>query len=253
MQREHRRYRAWPWTTYWSTVLLVGLCLGVLLQESPALAGSTVEQRPAPRGAEDSQQPTPPQERFLQHFISRSLGQEEAREARPESLQPPPTSSAQRAHTSPAEQQAAATPAPQELTTAATTMLLALGGIVAFLSAGGYLARRHFLKPATFGKRGTPIRVLGRVNLTPKAAVALLEVPGKLLVIGITSSTLTALGEVVSPALEAPDTPAEMPAVSFADTLEQQTLALPGQAKTDDTLLHVPEAIQRMVSGLKRL
>jgi flagellar biogenesis protein FliO len=132
-------------------------------------------------------------------------------------------------------------------------MLLALGGIIAFLSAGGYFARRHFLKPATFGKPGTSLRVLGRVNLTPKAAVALLEVPGKLLVIGITSSTLTALGEVVTPALEAPASLSEAPLASFADTLEQQTLTLPGQAKADDTLLQVPEAIQRMVSGLKRL
>src|SRR4030095_6966079 len=103
------------------------------------------------------------------------------------------------------------------------------------------------------GKRGEFLRVMGRVNLTPKAAVALLEVPGQLLVIGITGSTLTALGGVAGPALEPPATSATSSSASFAETLDQETLTLPEQTHTVDSLLHVPEAIQRMVSGLKQL
>jgi flagellar biogenesis protein FliO len=199
-------------------------------------------------------QPTPSQERFLQHFISRSLGQEEAKDSgsgAPRQQSAP--SPSQHAPTSLAEQQMAEKRSSSELTTAATQMVLALGGILSCLLAGGYLLRRYFFQHTSLGKRGDLIRVLGRVNLTPKAAVALLEVPGKLLVIGITSSSLTALGEMAGTALEAPATSAAASSASFADTLDQETLTLPGQTHTADPLLHVPEAIQRMVSGLKRL
>jgi flagellar biogenesis protein FliO len=140
-----------------------------------------------------------------------------------------------------------------ELTSVAMQMVLALGGILSCLLAGGYFLRRYFLPHTPPGKRGDLLRVLGRVNLTPKATVALLEVPGKLLVIGITSSTLTALGEVAGTALDVPATSVTSSSASFADTLDQETLPVTGQTHTVDPLLHVPEAIQRMVSGLKRL
>ena len=254
MQREHQQYRIWPWATRWSRVFWVGFCLGILLRDGAALAGSTAEQRPASRSAEDSRQPTPSQERFLQHFISHSLGQEEAKDASAGALRQQSTAApSEHAPTSLADQKMAEKRLSSELTTAATQMVFALGGVLSCLLAGGYLLRRYFLKHVSLGKHGDLLRVLGRVNLTPKAAVALLEVPGKLLVIGITSSTLTALGEVAETALNAPASSTASSSASFADTLEQETLTLPGQTHTADPLLQVPEAIQRMVSGLKRL
>jgi flagellar biogenesis protein FliO len=254
VQREQKQYTVWPWATRWSRVFWVGCLLCLLLRGGTALAGSTVEQRLGPRTTEDSMQPSPSQERFLQHFISRSLGQEEAKDASPGVLrQQSAAAPSQHAPPSLTEPQMAETRLSSELTTAATQMVFALGGVLSCLLAGGYLLRRYFLKHASLGQREGLLRVLGRVNLTPKATVALLEVPGKLLVIGITSSTLTALGEVAATALEAPATSAASSSASFADTLDQETLTLPEQTHTADPLLHGPEAIQRMVSGLKRL
>jgi flagellar biogenesis protein FliO len=98
-------------------------------------------------------------------------------------------------------------------------MVLSLGGILGLLVLGGYVIRRFWLDQTFLGKRTPMMRVLARVNITPKAGVALLEVPGKVLVIGLTGSTMVALGELssaTSPALERP--PVEMPS-SFASAL----------------------------------
>jgi flagellar biogenesis protein FliO len=67
-------------------------------------------------------------------------------------------------------------------------MVVALGAILGCLLLAAFLLRRYLFSQATFGKRATSLRVLARTHLTPKAVVALLEVPGKTLVIGVTGA-----------------------------------------------------------------
>jgi flagellar biogenesis protein FliO len=97
------------------------------------------------------------------------------------------------------------------------------------------------------------MRVLARVNITPKAGVALLEVPGKVLVIGLTGSTMVALGELTTattPPLERP--PVETPS-SFASALDTSTGSLADEAKGAEALLKMSEAIQQKMRWLKQL
>jgi flagellar biogenesis protein FliO len=145
---------------------------------------------------------------------------------------------------------------PHQLTTAATTMLLALGAILCCLIVGAYVVRRYLLTHTLLGTRTTPLRVLARTYITPKAAVALLEVPGKLLVIGIAGGTMVALGEVTaaSPSSETntPSSPS-IPSTSFATTLTQSAQQFIRQDEADATPLQVSERIQQKVSRLKQL
>jgi flagellar biogenesis protein FliO len=133
------------------------------------------------------------------------------------------------------------------------TMILALGGVLCLLGAGTYVIRHYLLKPNLFAKRGNLLRVLARINLTPKASVALLEVPGKLLVIGVTGSTLTTLGDLDAADININDTEAQTSSTSFAATLEQYDQTPDAQEPHDDPLLQVPKHIQRKVSRLKQL
>jgi flagellar biogenesis protein FliO len=132
-------------------------------------------------------------------------------------------------------------------------MILALSAILGLLGAGGYVIRRYLLKPSVFGKRGNILRVVARVSITPKAAVALLEVPGKLLVIGVNGSMLTALGEIPVTALEQAESAEHTASDSFATALDQHTRAANASAPPEDPLVHMPEHIQRKVSRLKQL
>jgi len=132
-------------------------------------------------------------------------------------------------------------------------MVLSLGGILALLVLGGYVMRRYLLTQTFLGKRNAQMRVLSRLNITSKAGVALLEVPGKILVIGITGSTLVALGEVATDTTPLAEWPTEALPASFATTLDNSTDHLAAEDKTEDIFLKVSEAIQQKVSRLKQL
>jgi flagellar biogenesis protein FliO len=97
------------------------------------------------------------------------------------------------------------------------------------------------------------MRVLARVNITPKAGVALLEVPGKVLVIGLTGSTIVALAELATattPPLAG--SPVEPPS-SFASALDTSTESLADEATGAEALLKVSEVIQQKMRRLKQL
>ena len=192
------------------------------------------------------------EERLLQQFISSALNQQQ-------SLTPPVESSpADSVTTSPArgapEQPAPpANPLPTAYARATLNMVLALGATLAVLAAGGYVCRRYLLKSPWFGKRSSTLRVIARVNITPKAAVALVEVPGKLLVIGVTGNSVTGLSELPADPQPTAEGQPRPTAVSFAETLEQQTHHSNGHTPTEDPLLGLSENIQRKVRSLKQL
>jgi flagellar biogenesis protein FliO len=149
-------------------------------------------------------------------------------------------------------------------------MILVLSLLLGFLLVAAYLIRRYLL-PQGLTKRGTPIRVLTRVNVTPKATIALVEVPGKVLVVGITSQTLTTLGELEKEdpgvllqqrgtGTQAEILPTQKNAkildeeTVFSATLDHQTHALDRfREEQEENILKVTEEIQKKVSGLKKL
>jgi flagellar biogenesis protein FliO len=132
-------------------------------------------------------------------------------------------------------------------------MVLALGAMLGCLLLAAYGLRRYLLSRTTSGKRTMALRVLARTHLTPKAVVALLEVPGKTLVIGVTGSTLVSLGEISMDTAHQDAPPSDATGASFAVALEQSANALSPAGPEDDTLLQVSERIQRKVSRLKQL
>ena len=221
-----------------------GACL-LSLVVIGALSVSHAAEPAAPTPAVPSMPQPPNGERFLQNIISQSLGQ-----GSPAPVAPPasPLPAPQPAVPSPQPPQATA-----DLTAATLKMVLSLGGMLGLLVLGGYVIRRCWLDQTFLGKRTPMMRVLARVNITPKAGVALLEVPGKVLVIGLTGSTMVALGEltttIISP-LEHP--PVETPS-SFASALETSTGSCVDEEKGADALLKVSEAIQQKMRRLKQL
>jgi flagellar biogenesis protein FliO len=134
-------------------------------------------------------------------------------------------------------------------------MVFSLGAILGCLLIAAYLVRRYLFSQTTSGKRAASLRVLARTHLTPKAVVALLEVPGKTLVIGVTGSTLVTLGEVVmDPDTERQEAPTiSTNGTSFAMALEQSANEGHDAESGDETLWQVSERIQRKVSRLKQL
>ena len=198
-----------------------------------------------PNAAVQSMPQPPNGERFLQNVISQSLGQGSPAPAVPTA---PPSPGPQSAVPSAQPLQATG-----DLTAATLKMVLSLGGILGLLVLGGYVIRRFWLDQTFLGKRTPMMRVLARVNITPKAGVALLEVPGKVLVIGLTGSTMVALGELTTattPPLDQP--PVETPS-SFASALDTSTGSLADEEKGADALLKVSEAIQQKMRRLKQL
>jgi hypothetical protein len=121
------------------------------------------------------------------------------------------------------------------------------------------------------GKRPHPLRVVARAHITPKAAVALVEVPGKLLVVGVSGSTLVPLGEVATEAAVQPQPAPETAPPTFAAALEQHVQALEPPVACSVPLAEEPEPqappsepedhafvqwsaqIQRKLSQLKQL
>jgi flagellar biogenesis protein FliO len=223
---------------------VVGACLLRLLVAGEATMSHAAEPA-APAPAVQSMPQPPNGERFLQNVISQSLAQGNPAPAAPTA---PPSPGPQSAVPSPQPVQATG-----DLTAATLKMVLSLGGILGLLALGGYVIRRFWLDQTFLGKRTPMMRVLARVNITPKAGVALLEVPGKVLVIGLTGSTMVALGELTTatvPPLER--TPVETPS-SFASTLDTSTESLVDEEKGADVLLKVSEAIQQKMRRLKQL
>jgi hypothetical protein len=151
---------------------VVGACLLRLLIVGVATMSHAAEPaNPTPAG--HSMPQTPNGERFLQNVISQSLGQGSPAPVAPAAPLPPgPQSSV------PSPQPVQAT---GDLTAATLKMVLSLGGMLGLLVLGGYVIRRFWLDQTFLGKRTPMMRVLARVNITPKAGVALLEVPGKVL------------------------------------------------------------------------
>lgn len=182
---------------------------------------------------------------FLQQFLSRSLVGESTAS---------PDAKTTRAAAEDASSDAPVAARRQEgsLMAAATKMILALAGMLLVLIAGAYGVRRYLLQQTVFSKRNPQLRVVSKIPLTAKTALALVELPGKLLVVGITPTNLTALSEVPHDAEEWDESPAGEP-TAFAETLDQRTQALEESAQDDEALLHISEAIQRKVRGLKRL
>ena len=140
-----------------------------------------------------------------------------------------------------------------DLTAATLKMVLSLGGILGLLVLGGYVIRRFWLDQTFLGKRTPMMRVLARVNITPKAGVALLEVPGKVLIIGLTGSTMVALGELTTaPPPPFERSPVESPS-SFASALDTSPGSRADEEKGAEALLKVSEAIQQKMRRLKQL
>ena len=222
--------------------VVVGACLLRLLVGGEVTVSHAAEPA-APTPAVQSMPQPPNGERFLQNVISQSLGQ-----GSPAAPTAPPSPGPQSAVSSAQPPQA-----PGDLTTATLKMVLSLGGILGLLVLGGYVIRRFWLDQTFLGKRTPMMRVLARVNITPKAGVALLEVPGKVLVIGLTGSTMVALGELSTappPLLGEP--PVETPP-SFASVLDTSTGGLADEGKGADALRKVSEAIQQKMRQLKQL
>jgi flagellar biogenesis protein FliO len=224
--------------------VVIGACLLHLLVVGEATVSHAAEPA-APVPAVQSMPQPPNGERFLQNVISQSLGQGSPAPAVPTA---PPSPGPQAAV--PSAQQPQAT---MDLTAATLKMVLSLGGMLALLVLGGYVIRRFWLDQTFLGKRTPMMRVLARVNITPKAGVALLEVPGKVLIIGLTGNAMVALGELSTatiPPLDQP--PVETPS-SFASALDMSTGSLADEEKGADTLLKVSEAIQQKMRRLKQL
>jgi flagellar biogenesis protein FliO len=223
--------------------VVVGACLLCLLVVEAAVSHAAGPADPTPAG---HSMPQPPNgERFLQNVISQSLGQGSPAPVAPTA---PLSSDPQSAVPSPQPVQATG-----DLTAATLKMVLSLGGMLGLLVLGGYVIRRFWLDQTFLGKRTPVMRVLARVNITPKAGVALLEVPGKVLVIGLTGSTMVALGELSTatiPPREHP--PVETPS-AFASALDTSAASLADEEQGAEALLKVSEAIQQKIRRLKQL
>ena len=228
--------------------LVVGTCLLSLVVVGGAVS-LAAEPVSVPTNAGQSMPQQHNQERFPSDFISQVLGQGTAPTATPPAP-PSPNSQPLLVSSQPSPSQPQPAPTTGDLTATALKMVLSLTGILLLLVLGGYVIRRYLLDQTFLGKRNALMRVLARINITPKAGVALLEVPGKVLVIGITGNTLVALGELTTAPLEQP---MAEPPPSFATTLDTSIGSLTEEEKSADVRLKVSEAIQQKMSRLKQL
>lgn len=241
-------------------LIILTLCLALIGSNDRLLLRGEAAENPVSSSAFGGQRN--PREQFLKHFITPSPSEETPVSVSPVDSQP--ATGAVSPSTEPSV-------VPGDFTSSLTTMLLSLALLSSFLLIGAYLVRHHFFRSTFQGRRGQQIRVLNRVNITPKATIALVEIPGKVLVVGITGQSLTTLSEI--PRLEGQeeqhhtpepeghaenlketrkDSPAEHS--SFAATLAQEIEGYDtGRNSQDEAILRVAEAIQKKVSGLKKL
>lgn len=195
----------------------------------------------------------PSQGFFLQGFVKDAL---EQKESLPEGGKVPSEDTAIASRREKVSQTLGLSPAGHGQTAynrATLTMVLWLGVILFVLGASGYIIRCYFFEARRFGKRDPALRILGRLNLTPKASVALLEAPGKLLLIGISGGTLTVLSEMPVSERNEGIPAKDMPLPTFEATLAQETQHANSEFSAGDPFLHVTEHIKRKVSGLKQL
>lgn len=89
-----------------------------------------------------------------------------------------------------------------ELITAALKMVAALAVIVCALWGGLYLIKRFARLPAG-GPQGRAIKVLASSYVGMKKTVSLVEIPGRILVLGITPERITLLDRIAKTDLEA--------------------------------------------------
>ena len=89
---------------------------------------------------------------------------------------------------------------PPDFTSSALNMLAAL--IIVLLGLGGlfFLARR-FLNRGMAGPSNQPVRVLASHYVGVKKNIALVEVPGSVLVVGITNDRMSLLDKIEDPVL----------------------------------------------------
>jgi flagellar protein FliO/FliZ len=97
-------------------------------------------------------------------------------------------------------------------------LLVLLGGLLAVLYAVRRLSgARHF--------PGRPIRVLASSYLGPRKVISLVEIPGKILVLGVTKNDIRVLDKIddegVMARFRTPD--AERPPISFSEHLKRLT------------------------------
>ena len=247
------------WQRIWrrgsERLLLSLLTLSLNLVGERVALSMAAEAFSTPSTTENPAAPATSQEHFLQHFISRSLVQKAPEERQAPASTPPSSSEPSRGVAAAARAVEPAAPAPEATSLHSTviTMVLSLAAILGTLLVAAYLVRRYLLSQHPFGKRALQLRVLGRTYLTPKALVALVEVPGKTFVIGVTGSTMVSLGEVVMSTQNHATAPVNAPTASFAAALEQSTQAFNDTDQGDETLLQGSERIQRKVSRLKQL
>lgn len=220
------------------------LLLFVSIPLAIAQAAATEAPRVQDGGRQTAERAAAPRE-FLQQFLSRSLVGESTAGPGAHNPSAEPEEPVSAPHGTVRRQD-------RSLMAAATKMILALAAMLLVLIVGAYGVRRYLLQQTVFSKRNAQLRVVSKIPLTPKTALALVEVPGKLLVVGITPTSLTALSEVPHTAGEQVESPAVEP-TAFAETLDQRTQALEEPTQGDEALLHISEAIQRKVRGLKRL
>jgi flagellar biogenesis protein FliO len=197
------------------------------------------------------------EELFLQHFISRSL--------KPEIKSP----KEERGNLQLSRGADVSTPAkslslpalksqPSTVTTAAVKMILSLGGILLVLVAIAYFIRRSNLVSGGSGKAGAILRVTARAPITAKSMVAVVEVSGKSILLGVTGTSLTMLAEIPmhdKDTLHGKDTLEEVDKSSgtFEASLEQYAKKAGLPKESEVNFLTVQEAIQKKVSNLKRL
>jgi flagellar protein FliO/FliZ len=86
---------------------------------------------------------------------------------------------------------------PADFTSALTQMLVGLFLVLAVLVGLYWLVRRFLPRPALAG--GAHLRMLGRLNLGPRKYLALVEVAGRVLVLGVTSERISLLETVREP------------------------------------------------------
>ena len=72
-------------------------------------------------------------------------------------------------------------------------------GLVLSLMGGAVLFLRRYMPSVAGGSTLNPVRVIGRVGLGPKQAIVLLQLPGRILVVGSAGGQLTTLAEITDP------------------------------------------------------
>ncbi len=124
-----------------------------------------------------------------------------------------------------------------DLTLAFVKMVLSLAAILALLWAVHRWMRKS-MPSGRLNAKGRLIKVLASNHLGVKKSIALVQVPGSVLVLGVGTEQISLLKSIDDPDLiaeMAPDAQAPQPAASFADQLQRITRNFMGNDKSDIT------------------